>query len=74
MSKSKKKQFEKLLQKARELASLRAQEAVKRGVTFEYFKHIADNADMPEYGSVLAGNIKTGNVKTGNVKKSRKLK
>lgn len=58
MSKSRKKEFEKLLQETREQTSLRAQEAIKRGVTFAHFKNIADNAVIPEYGSVLAGNVK----------------
>jgi hypothetical protein len=69
MSKSRKKEFEKILKEAGEQASSRAQEAIKRGITFEYFKNIADNMVIPEYGSVLAGDVKAG-----NVKKSRKVK
>lgn len=69
MSKSRKKEFEKLLQETKERASLRAQEAIKQGITFAHFKSIADNAPaIPEHVSVFAGNVKTGNVKTGNVK------
>jgi hypothetical protein len=72
MSKSRKKEFEKILKEAGEQASSRAQEAIKRGVTFEYFKNIADNMVIPEYGSVLAGNVKTNNVKkVSKLKKSK---
>jgi hypothetical protein len=55
MSKSKRKQFEKLKQAMIEQASLRAQEAVRRGLTFEHFKKIADDLDIPESVSIFAG-------------------
>jgi hypothetical protein len=58
MSKRNKKQFAELLQAVGEQASLRAQEAIRSGITFEHFKKIADDSVIPKYESVLAGNSK----------------
>jgi hypothetical protein len=55
MTKSKKERFAKSKQAELERVSSRAQEAVKNGIVFEYFKKIADDSVIPESESVLAG-------------------